>query len=118
MVAFLIGSLDEVVTNPHNQALVGGSVTGVLAGVVVWLAKSYRDDMASRAGLAAEAHKQMLAEFKAALSDQRSDFRAELAAQRSDFRAELAQINTAVDGLTASVQELTASVHELKQTSE
>lgn len=114
MMLLLFADLASTATNPTNQAIVGGSVTAILAGVVVWLAKSYRDDMASRAQLAAAAHAKMLEEFKAALTEQRADFRAELSAQRADFRAELASINTAVDGLTKSVNELTLQITELQ----
>lgn len=110
----IFADLAQAAIDPTNQSIVGGGVTAILAGVVVWLAKSYRDDMAGRALLAAEAHAKMVAEFKAALTEQRSDFRAELASQRADFRAELTAINTAVDGLTKSVHELTTQISELQ----
>lgn len=114
MMAALFANLTDVAVNPQNQALVGGGVTAVLAGVVVWLARSYREDMAKRAEMAAKAHEQMLAEFKAALAEQRKDFRDELSAQRIYFRDELSQINNAVDSLTNSVQKLATEISEMK----
>lgn len=48
--------------------------TAVLAGVVVWLAKAYRDDMKERAQASTESHEKVAAEFKKTSEETRDKF--------------------------------------------
>jgi len=48
--------------------------TAVLAGVVVWLAKMYRDDMKERAAASQASHEKVAAEFKKTSEETRDKF--------------------------------------------
>lgn len=53
-----------------------------LAGVVVWLAKAYRDDMKERAAASMASHEKVAAEFKQASEETRDKFLTTIDKQR------------------------------------
>lgn len=57
---------------------VTGGATVILAGVVVWLAKAYRDDMKERAAASLVSHEKVVADFKVASEQTRDKFLAAL----------------------------------------
>ena len=66
-----------------------------LSGVVVWLAKAYRDDMKERAVASAESHEKVATEFKRTSEETRDKFLASL--ERQDG---------AIDKLSNSIDEM------------
>lgn len=50
------------------------AATTVLAGVVVWLAKTYRDDMKERAAASLTSHEKVAVEFKKTSEETRDKF--------------------------------------------
>lgn len=53
---------------------ISGGATVVLAGVVVWLAKAYRDDMKERAAASLTSHEKVAVEFKKTSEETRDKF--------------------------------------------
>lgn len=73
-----------------------------LAGVVVWLAKAYRDDMKERAQASTESHEKVAAEFKKTSEE-----------TRDKFLAALDRHNETIDQLCDSVRSLHCNARPL-----
>lgn len=72
----LIALLAQVPPAVANEASpwISGGATVVLAGVVVWLAKAYRDDMKERAAASLTSHEKVAVEFKKTSEETRDKF--------------------------------------------